>query len=287
MQTQEDLLAEWKKYDPYMLDADGFVRFLEAKNIVRLFRLGHPNEHGEPYGRFQVMDMITERGQQLLIDLKWPIAMDSEYYHLVSREIETLYDALHGGGMPELTPLHDAESELDEQFCILTGGVMGSNTGFSIYKVRELKKIAKEHKSPELDQALYKRTLYAKASYEYRHKTILTDPKWKQDVCTQNIVKIATWLDIPVDVRVSDDDLPPKDLTCRSSIWSLIQSYNPMPPNSIPVQCPKCFEDFYELKDELCWSCRRHINYKLEEKARERARKLERKLEREKEKENE
>ena len=92
------LLEEWMKSDPYLIDTDGYLEFLDrrmnAEELKRLIRLGHPNQHGEPYSRLDVMKMISERGLKILEDLGWPADMDSHYMPLCGYEVRTLKDCL-------------------------------------------------------------------------------------------------------------------------------------------------------------------------------------------------
>lgn len=55
------------------------LRGESAERIRALISLGHPNEEGEPYGRFDVMDECQRRGKQLFLDLGWPINPEAIY----------------------------------------------------------------------------------------------------------------------------------------------------------------------------------------------------------------
>ena len=56
----EQLLEKWKEHDPLLEDVEGFQSFLEANELKRLIKLGHPNQHGEPFHRGQVIRMIED-----------------------------------------------------------------------------------------------------------------------------------------------------------------------------------------------------------------------------------
>lgn len=92
------LLEEWRKRDPYLIDTEGYLEFIDrrmkAEELKRLIRLGHPNQHGEPYGRFEVIDMISEIGIRILEDLGWPTDMESHYRSIHGYEVRTLQECL-------------------------------------------------------------------------------------------------------------------------------------------------------------------------------------------------
>jgi len=92
------LFEEWKKRDPYLIDTDGYLEFVDrrmrAEELKRLIRLGHPDQHGEPHGRFEAIEMIQQRGLKILEDLGWPTDMDSHYMLIHGYEVRTLKDCL-------------------------------------------------------------------------------------------------------------------------------------------------------------------------------------------------
>lgn len=110
------LVEEWKEKDPFLLDIEGFEKFVQnrtdAKELLRLTRLGHPNQHGEPYSRLDVMKMIEERGMQILDDLGWPSDMDSHYSNIHGYTVSTLKQILYQFYDPVNRPDEKIESQL-------------------------------------------------------------------------------------------------------------------------------------------------------------------------------
>ena len=78
---------------------------LEAtpEKILELIKLGHPNEHGHPYGRFEVMEEIQRRANEIFDGLKWPKNKESIYKNRYTGHEETL-DEMSGD-----TAYHKAE----------------------------------------------------------------------------------------------------------------------------------------------------------------------------------
>jgi len=113
---QGRLFEEWKKQDPYLIDTDGYLEFIEkrlhAEELKRLIRLGHPNQHGEPYNRFDVIKMIRERGLKILEDLGWPTDMDSHYINIHGYEVRTLKDCLFWLNEPRTIDRYDPDEEV-------------------------------------------------------------------------------------------------------------------------------------------------------------------------------
>lgn len=85
-----DLLAEWKKRDPFLLDLEGFQRFSDAHDLKRLIRLGHPDEYGESYRRLDVIKTIEERGMRILDDLGWSSDPNAYYKQVGGYRVERL-----------------------------------------------------------------------------------------------------------------------------------------------------------------------------------------------------
>jgi hypothetical protein len=67
-------------------------RLMEATPdmLLRLIRLCHPCEKGEPYKRWEVIDEIRKRGVILLSQLGWPDKDDSIYKNRYTGHEETL-----------------------------------------------------------------------------------------------------------------------------------------------------------------------------------------------------
>ena len=74
------------------------IKTLKGKEILRLIRLCHPNEKGEPYSRSEVMDEIQRRRLSLLKEIGWSINLDSIYKNRYTAHEETLKQLLIGYG---------------------------------------------------------------------------------------------------------------------------------------------------------------------------------------------
>jgi hypothetical protein len=61
-----------------------------AAELLRLIRLCHPDEHGEPYSRWDVMEEIGRRGKQVLIELGWPTDDEAIYKNRFTGDEEPL-----------------------------------------------------------------------------------------------------------------------------------------------------------------------------------------------------
>jgi len=55
------------------------IHLLKAKDLYRLIRLGHPQEHGEHFNRWQVIEEIEKRGMGIISALGWPEGLESIY----------------------------------------------------------------------------------------------------------------------------------------------------------------------------------------------------------------
>lgn len=62
-----------------------------AERLLKLIRMGHPNEKGEPYSRFEVMKEINKR-PNILKDLGWTTEDDAIYLNLYTHSSKTLKD---------------------------------------------------------------------------------------------------------------------------------------------------------------------------------------------------
>jgi len=67
-------------------------RLLEATPgmLLYLIRLCHPNEKGEPYTRWEIIEEIQKRGTALLKELGWPDKDDSVYKNRYTGDEQTL-----------------------------------------------------------------------------------------------------------------------------------------------------------------------------------------------------
>ena len=89
------------------------LREESAERIRALISMGHPNECGEPYGRFDVMEECNRRGKQLFLDLGWPIGPDAIYKNKYTGSESTLKEELY-----HLIMERDRSKSFDEMFSI-------------------------------------------------------------------------------------------------------------------------------------------------------------------------
>lgn len=121
LMSSSDVVEEWRKQDPYLLDAEGMTEFidrrLQAQELLRLIRLCHPTEHGEAITRGEVIHRIYHYGLKILEDLGWTTDMNSVYKNLHTGELETLRDCLwwlHDDLDPYRSKMHQLEEDLND-----------------------------------------------------------------------------------------------------------------------------------------------------------------------------
>jgi len=60
------------------------------ERMFKLIRLCHPNEHGEPYGRGDIIEEFKRRGMDILLALDWPTEPEAVYKNRYTGGEETL-----------------------------------------------------------------------------------------------------------------------------------------------------------------------------------------------------
>lgn len=83
-----------------------------AKDIVNLMLLGHPDEHGVPYSRTQVMEEIERRGFDILRELNYPTKKNSQYVNMHTGDKETLMRVLGDFGLHSLAVKKDRKKQI-------------------------------------------------------------------------------------------------------------------------------------------------------------------------------
>lgn len=78
-----------------------------AKRILELIRMCHPNEKGEKYTRWDVMDEIKRRGFNLLVDLGW------------SADFEHIYKNRYVGSEEKLKIILQGKENVEKLFSVL------------------------------------------------------------------------------------------------------------------------------------------------------------------------
>ena len=84
--------------------------------LFHLIRMGHPDEKGEPYKRFEVIEEIEKRGYAILSSLEWPSHEDAIYKNLYTGSETTLKELMdneHGIALRDESPMHNLFSVLE------------------------------------------------------------------------------------------------------------------------------------------------------------------------------
>jgi len=70
------------------------IKKLSGEEIIRIMCLGHPQEHGEPYNRTEIMDECSRRGFSLLKEVNWPSDLEAIYRNKYTADEETVNEIL-------------------------------------------------------------------------------------------------------------------------------------------------------------------------------------------------
>lgn len=62
-----------------------------AERLLELIRMGHPNQCGEPYSRFDVIKEIERRHREVFEAFGWPMDPDSIYKNRYTAREQTLH----------------------------------------------------------------------------------------------------------------------------------------------------------------------------------------------------
>lgn len=93
---------------------------LSAEELKNLIRLGHPNQHGSEFTRFDIMWAIRKRGFPLLKELGWSMKPDSTYINLHTLKVSSYRSIImwlcYDGWSQNLNPHH---KPLDNLFSLL------------------------------------------------------------------------------------------------------------------------------------------------------------------------
>jgi len=224
------------------------LKKLPAKEILRLMKSpsGHPDQEGEIYSRFDVINECTRRGKQLLVELGWPTEMTALYWH--KRRLKdgpsTLKQIIAGSKFDNCRGTKDIFKKLAmatdfEYDC--------THVGLSCTTLKEWQKWIGKH--PTAKPLLIKAIEYDKAFYEYavgynggRATVDVTgdeedDPdngvivplgKQGKDGSAGNLTSIARWLGIQVnkasDVKILTEANP------YAGVWHVLD-YTPEKPS--------------------------------------------------------
>ncbi len=213
---------------------------LEGKSgpeIVRLMRLCHPDDHGEPYTRSEVMRECKRRGKKLLDEIGWPSDPEAVYFNLHTDAEETLKQVTSMSALDGFRHiLHESEEKLRKvllENCIL---YPDKNTGIECTTLKEWRVVMK--KCPRVKEALTECIRLHKGFYEilgchegYEPTEISERPPIskiavKSALCESNICSIARWLGLDVDTPESLESLPKPDIYL--GVWNLVEDWTPI-----------------------------------------------------------
>lgn len=68
------------------------LKTCSAERMLHLMRLCHPMEHGEPYGRWEVMEEVQRRAFGIFDGLKWPRNPEAVYKNRYTANEQTLVE---------------------------------------------------------------------------------------------------------------------------------------------------------------------------------------------------
>lgn len=229
------------------------LKKLKAKELLRLMRFpsGHPDQEGEIYTRFDVIDECQRRGKQLLIELGWPTKMNALYWSVndLKAEPRTLREII---GNDRFEGCKGMSRDVYRNLSIATDFEFDcTHTGLECTNVKEWKEIIARH--PTAKPLLYKAIEYEKAVWEYAighysgqaTAAATEDDEWVGEVVpiakhgqgpddsTRNVTIIARWLGIDVNT-VSDVKLL-TEADPYHGVWHLLEYCTPEKPTKAEV----------------------------------------------------
>ena len=274
--TKNEVVDEWRKQDPYLLDVDGMLEFIErrsqAQELLRLIRLCHPDEHGEAISRSEVLQRISCQGLKILEDLGWPAAMNSYYTNLHTGDVATLESelwSLTDDLDPWRTVLHKYEEEINELtsgdfYCLIDETPRGRESfppdgkctlagrGLECCTVKDMRWYLKHY--PHIEQIVKEAVRAHKAFYENfscgRHgePKLLTDPYFRSDSCTHNIVGLSRMFGIDVDTLEDTSLLPPRSV--EGHVWAVMECWRPATAEEVKVYQEKHPEGEEDVEED-------------------------------------
>jgi len=217
------------------------IKKLTAKELLRLMQSpsGHPDQEGEIYNRFDVMDECSRRGKQLLVELGWSTKMDARYYYRrygKDDKPQTLQQILCREKWDGCRGTKDVHRRLSfatdfEYDC--------THTGLSCTSLADWKKLITKY--PLAKPILYEAIMHEKAFYEYCTTCYEEDDSQalpiskhdKNDICCHNVCTISRWLGIDVDKLSSISIL--KEADPYRGVWHLLETFTPEKPTKQQV----------------------------------------------------
>jgi len=205
------------------------VAELPSERLVELMQMGHPNQHGESYTRFEVMAECTRRGKRLLNDLGWPTDPNTLYYNRYCPDKETLASICDPW---KWGPFKRAMYELEQKLHAATNNEFREHCGLECSTLKEWKQILKRH--PEITPLLRESVRLHKGFYEHVIEHIggvrpIGQLTKGDAICERNISALAKWLQLDVNAVEPLDSLPKPDL--YQGVWTVVENWSPEPPS--------------------------------------------------------
>lgn len=251
--SKENIIEEWRKQDPHLLEPERMLEFIDkrlaAQELMRLMRLGHPNQHGEAVTRGEVMHRISEQGLKILDDLGWPRDMNSYYKNMHTKGLATLEQTLWDCS-DDLnawrTKMHEQEEEINELtngdfYCLKPEAetedkkVRCAGRGLSCCSSKDMKWYVNRY--PHIKDIVIESLRLHKAFYEQQHAgryeepKLLTDNFFRSDECIHNIVAMCRMFKIDVDKIEDTNTLPPRSI--EGHVWWILENWEPATPQEI------------------------------------------------------
>jgi len=207
------------------------INHLSAEDMLTLLRLpsGHPNKHGYPYTRSEMLRECERRGKKLLEDLGWPTEANSIYWHRDGTQttLEGKCGAWRFSGFKHV--LHEQEEALNK---LTEGEFYGdfSAVGVECSTVKTWRNLLKKY--PEVKDKLREAVRLHKGFYEHylgAGKPIAEVVRERRGCeCEQNIERLSRWLGVDVTKTEPLETLP--KLSLYYGVWALIESCSPTQP---------------------------------------------------------
>jgi len=251
--TKETIIEEWRKQDPYLLEPEKMLEFIDkrlaAQELVRLMRLCHPNEHGEAVTRGEVMHRIREQGLKVLDDLGWPRDMNSYYKNMHTGDISTLEQTLWDltdNLDAWRTKMHEQEETINELtntdfYCLKPEAeteekkVRCAGRGLECCSSKDMKAYVNQY--PHIKDIVIESLRLHKAFYEqmnagrFKELKLLTDNIFRNDECIHNIVVMCRMFKIDVDKIEDTSTFPPRSI--EGHVWWVVENWEPATPEEV------------------------------------------------------
>lgn len=173
------------------------ITSLSAQEILKLMRLpsGHPNKHGYPYSRSEMLQECQRRGKKLLRDLGWPVSPKAVYWSIHTNKPQTLEKICSPWKWSHFK--HVMQKQEDELNKLTHGEFYGDfgSVGVECSTVTDWRKLLKKY--PEVKEKLRGAVRIHKGFYEHNNWTdeakSIMELANRHTECAQNI--LCDWQD--------------------------------------------------------------------------------------------